>query len=236
MSKNEHLVERFRKEMNDLTSHLLQLSLVDDQNSVARREVGQGLITLEANYWTRQENRPDIYASVPYAELYRSLVTQRSYDLRFLDGGLIQVRFEFTAEKPGMLTRSRLAYLPSPDLTSFQEDPDIYLHDELYGDVVDIRAVTIPLRFDYDASESVVEDLNHPVSHVTLGQFPHCRIAATGPVSPYYFVEFILRSFYRTSQWIATEQMPQPRVDIPITITSLEKSLLHFSLPTCDDI
>ena len=231
MTVSEPPIEKFRKELLDLTGHLIEQSLADDQNSVVRREVGHGLAVLEAPYWS-SEDCPDLFAPVPYGELHKRFAAQRAYDLRLLDGGLIQFRFEFTTKRPGKLRRSRLAYLPSPDLTPFQEDPDIYLQDEVFGDVVDLRAVTTPVRFDYDSRDEVVTDLHHPVSHVTLGQYPHCRIAASGPITPYYFVEFVLRSFYRTASWLATEHLPKPRVRIPLTITDLERSLLHFGLPT----
>lgn len=223
-------VETFRKELIDLTSYLLERSMVDDQNLAVRRDVGGGRVALEAPYWSNDP--PDLFAAVSYGELYLALTSSRAYDLRFLDGGLVQVRFEFSADRGGGLLRSRLAYLPSPDLTPFQEDPEIYLYDELFGDVVDVRAVTIPFRFDYDTSENAVVDLHHPVSHVTLGQYPHCRVAASGPITPYYFLEFVLRSFYRTRGWLATEELPVPRVAIRSTITDLERSLLHFGLPT----
>lgn len=230
MAKSESPVETFRKELVDITGHLLAISMVDDQNLAVRREVGGGRVALEASYWSNEA--PDLFEAVGYDDLYATFVSQRAYDLRFLDGGLVQVRFEFAADRRGHLLRSRLAYLPSPDLTPFQEDPSIYLNDEIFGDVVDLRVVTVPVRFDYDTSEQAVVDLHHPVSHVTLGQYPHCRIAASGPITPYYFLEFLLRSFYRTRDRLATEDLPRPRVEAPSTITDLERSLLHFGMPT----
>lgn len=232
MPKTKPPVEQYRKELVELTSHLLELSMVDDQSLAVRREVGGGRVALEASYWSSEESSPDLFGNVPYAELYARFLEQRAYDLRFLDGGLVQARFEFASDRAGELLRSRLAYLPSPDLTPFQDDPEVYLHDELFGDVVDVRAVTVPFRFDYDGREDVVVDLHHPVSHATLGHYPHCRVAVSGPITPYYFVEFLLRSFYRTQGWLATDGLPGPRVKIQSTITDLERSLLHFGLPT----
>lgn len=234
MTKSDPVAE-FERELQGLTGALLACGLVDDQNFVHRKTTGNQAdgtqrVVLEANYWTD----PDInvMASIPYDQLHANLSERRAYDLRFLDGGLIQVRFEFEPFKGGELRRSRLAYLPSPDLTPFQQDPDIYLNDELFGSVVDVRAVTTPLRFDYDTRDAVVVDLHHPAAHVTLGQYPHCRLAASGPITPYYFVELVVRSFYRTKTSFPTDSLPHPRLEVPTTITANELALVHFGVPT----
>lgn len=226
-------VELFRAELIDLTKFLIRESLVDDQNMAIRRDVGGGRVNLESPYWNDEFSAPDLLSKVSYSELYAGLVDQRAYDLKFLDGGLVQLRFEFDASRPWSLIRACSAYFPSPDLTPYQTDPEIYLRDEVFGSVVDLRAVTTPLRFDFDAREGVPVDLHHPVSHVTFGLYPHCRIAAAGPITPYYFIEFLLRAFYRTRDWLATHDgLPSPRVAVPRTITSMEESLMHFGVPT----
>lgn len=228
-------VAEFERELHELTAALLECSLVDDQNFVYRKTTGNKgddtqYIALAADYW----DDPDVnvMASIPYSELHAYLSERRAYDLRFLDGGLVQVRFEFEPDKPGLLRRSRLAYLPAPDLTPFQQDPDIYLEDEIFGHVVDVRAVTTPIRFDYDTREDAVVDVHHPTAHVTLGQYPHCRIAASGPITPYYFIELIVRAFYRTKTALPTEKLPTPRLTTPSTITLNEQALVHFGVPT----
>ncbi|MDI6872398.1 MAG: DUF2290 domain-containing protein [Bacillota bacterium] len=229
------LVEQFKEEVHELTAALIESGLVDDQNFVNRRTVGNKregtqTVALEAAYWSDPDVR--VLASIPYHELHAHLTTSRAYDLRFLDGALAQFRFEFSADSPGILRRSRIAFLPAPDLTPFQQDPEIYLHDEVFGNVVDQRAVTTPFRFDYDIREGTVVDGHHPAAHVTLGQYPHCRIAAAGPITPYYFVEFVARAFYRTKTISLTDQLPSPRVAVPATITSHELTLVHIGLPT----
>lgn len=234
MAKSELVVE-FERELHDLTAALVECGLVDDQNFVHRQTTGNKLdgtqvITLEAGYWADPE--VNVMASIPYNELHEQLSARRAYDLRFLDGGLVQVRFEFEPGKAGHLRRSRLAYLPSPDLTPFQQDPDIYIHDEVFGNVVDVRAVTTPLRFDYDTRQGTVVDVHHPMAHVTFGQYPYCRIAASGPITPYYFIELVVRSFYRTKTTLPTDRLPGPRLTVPATITGNEKALVHFGLPT----
>lgn len=233
MGKNDPAKE-FQDELSELTAHLIEIALVDDQNFAFPRVIGNQLDgsqvqVLEANYWSDPD--VNVLASIPYADLHARLTAQRAYDLKFLDGALIQLRFEFNTAPGGALRRARLAYLPSPDLLPFQTDPDTYLFDELFGDIVDFRAVTTPIRFDYDTRPSSVVDLHHPVAHVTFGQYPHCRIAATGPATPYYFLEFIVRSFYRTRDHLPTDTLPGPKLTITSTITAKESALIHFGLP-----
>lgn len=226
MTRRKPAVELLKREIEDVTAFLVGKGLVDDQNLVARRSGTNGIVLLEADYWV---DAPRMQEKIPYGELYERLKESRSYDLKFLDGAFVQFRFMF--KDTDTLTKSELRFLPSPNLMTFQEDPDLYLNDELYGDVVDKRAVTVPLRFDFDDSDQVVRDILHPVSHLTLGQYPHCRIAVTSAITPYHFVEFLLRSFYRGKTTLPTEGMPGARAVMRQTITQGEQKLLHIAFP-----
>ena len=221
------LVDTFRAELIDLIGYVISESLVDDQNIPARRSRGNDIVVLQSDYW---DSAPRLQRNIAYAQLHSELVEARAYDLRFLDGAIVQMQYEFS-EKSGGLLRSRAAFLPAPDLTAFQEQPDLYLLDEVYGDVIDLRVVAVPLRFDFDSRPTVAKDLHHPQSHLTLGQYPHCRVALTSAITPYYFMELILRSFYRTKDWLCTDDLPAPRVRMNKTITAREESLVHLGLP-----
>lgn len=223
----EKLVELFRKEFIDLVGYLLEHSLVDDQNIPARRSRGRRIVALESDYWS---DSPRLQRKVPYSDLYDDLAKARAYDLRFLDGALAQVQYEFDADG-AQLRRARVAFLPSPDLTPYQEDPGLYLHDEIYGDVVDPRVVPVPLRFDFDSRPEVVKDFLHPHSHMTIGQYPHCRVPLSGGLTPHFFIELILRSFYRTNTKVHTDDLPASRVRMPKTITEKEERYAHMAMP-----
>jgi hypothetical protein len=225
----KQLVELLRQEIVDLTMYLITESLVVSQNVAARRSRGNNIMVLQADYWD-WDNMPRLHRQVPYEELHRTLVEEGAYDLKFLDGALVQLQYEFE-EDSGSLRRARLAFLPSPDLSPFQEQPDLYLLDEVYGDVVGARSVSVPIRLDFDARSGVATDLHHPVSHMTLGQYSHCRIPVASAVTPYYFLEFVLRSFYRTSEWLCTDDLPSPLCQMPRTITKRESELAHIGLP-----
>lgn len=102
MAKTEPVVE-FERELHELTSALVESGLVDDQNYVHRKTIGNKgdgtqVVALEANYWADPD--VNVMASIPYSDLHAQLTERRAYDLRFLDGGLVQVRFEFDPDPP----------------------------------------------------------------------------------------------------------------------------------------
>ena len=102
-----------------------------------------------------------------YGDIYRHLSEARAYNLRMIDGALIQMMYMFCA---GNLERHRLYFFPSPDLEEFQNAPEIYLEDEIYADIVARNVVSFPIRFDYNSSDSIHRVVQHSKSHLTLGR------------------------------------------------------------------
>ena len=113
--------------------------------------------------------------------------------MRMIDGAVLQISYSGVAEE---LTGHRLAYLPAPDLMPYVTDPELYVRDAPFLDIVGEQVFPVPLRFDYDARPGVHQDVSHPISHLTLGQYRHCRIPVTRGVSPASFVSFVINSFY----------------------------------------
>jgi len=220
------LVEHFEAEFIGIQAYLISKSMVDDQNYIAKRAIPGGYV-LGGRYWEAVDPiRPD----VPYRETYAYFRDKRAYDLKFLDGALVQMNYTFGSRGRELL-RARAAYLPSPDLTPYQSDPELYLHDIPYWEVADLSVTPVPLRFDFDNRDGVPKEMLHPTSHATLGQYPHCRIAVSGPVTPHHFLEFVLRSFYRTAEWICSSELPAPRALVAATITAQESGYGHFAFP-----
>ncbi len=216
----------FEDELRGIVSFLTRESLADEVRlNLQRRVVSGNLIRLESKYWI---NAPKANLKVPYAEQYEQYRSLGAYDVRLLDGALLQFQYEFNSR--GILTRSVQRFLPSPDLTPFQEDPELYLRDEIFGEVVGRTAVGVPIRFDFDSRDGVVQAGTHPASHLTLGQYPHCRIAAAGAITPYYFVEFLLRAFYRSKTDGYTPRIPAPLVPAQPTIEEEDRRFLHIGL------
>ncbi|WP_413469461.1 DUF2290 domain-containing protein [Qipengyuania gaetbuli] len=178
-------------QINDIISTLVKEGLSDHQTFPSQKTSGeQTLITIG--------DSPDLSVSLrdlPYHEVYHALRSSVSYHIRMLDGGLIQ--FLYTFEK-GSLAKHRLALFPSPILEIFDSDPELYMKDELFADIVGKHSVKFPVRFDFSADPKDHKDPDHPRSHLTLGQYKGCRIPVQAPLTPYRFIQFVLRNFYNS--------------------------------------
>ena len=163
-----------------VSSRLVRSGLVDNQLNAFVKKDGRQVRVIFPN----SEHINLVLKNIEYAKMYRLLVQERAYNLRMCDGALIQMMYEFSGRK---LLRHRLAFLPAPHLDEFQNAPDTYLEDELHGDVVAKNLVPFPLRFDYDASLDRNRPVEHPLSHLSLGQYKHCRVPVSAPVTPYRF-------------------------------------------------
>ncbi len=161
--------------------------------------------------------------NIPYDEAYQVLRRNRAFSLCLIDGAIIQVLYKFL---DGKITRHKLAFFPSPDLLEYQNNSEIYELDELYGDVVDRNIVTVPLRFDFDPSAGV--DYEHPVSHLTIGQYKNCRIPVSAAVSPFIFLNFLLRSFYNTPFRKFCSEITGDAAAFEETITVRERQHMHL--------
>ncbi len=218
---------RIKQQIDDVTRYIIESSLSDDQhfaflragNSVGLREIA----------FPDSQDIAIAMRNIPYDEIYQSLSERRSYNIKMLDGALIQMMYEFDNQT---LTRHRLAFFPSPHLVEFQNSSDAYLEDELYAEIVARNIVRFPIRFDYDASESVHVDLEHPKSHLTLGQYVNCRIPVTAPLTPTQFMDFILRNFYDTARNKYADGLPCGAGRFNESISPSEREVTHIAVPT----
>ena len=154
------------------------------------------------------------------------LTEQRSYSAKLIDGGLLQLMYSFQGDS---LVKHRLAYYPSPNLRPFLEDPEAYLRDELFINIVSRRVIPFPLRFDFD--EGAAQDVHHPHCHLTLGDVKGCRIPVSAPLTPRWFIEFVLRNFYQTDKRDFISNLPNHHLSFPSSITTNERKLIHVVIP-----
>lgn len=211
-------------EIHDLTSKMIEVGLCVDSN-YPRQSIhpsGAGPVQ-EVSVKGLSETSAAMKAR-PYGEVYTVLRENRAFNMQMIDGALLQFRYRF---RGNTLAKHVLCFYPSPDLLEFQNDPEIYETDILYADLISKDTVTTPVRFDYDPS--CFEDYLHPASHFTIGQYKNCRIPVAGGVTPYRFVNFVLRAFYNTpfheycSNWKGTVN------DFDLTVTERESADLHWS-------
>jgi hypothetical protein len=215
---------QIKSELDALLATLIERGIGDDTNFSILRQSGKAW---EVTF-TGAEHVAIAMNDVEYSEIYGELEEKRSYNVKLIDGGLLQLMYAFDGDQ---LLQHRLAYFPSPRLRSFRDDPDAYLRDDLYLDVVKRRMVPFPLRFDFDDRVGIHVDMTHPRSHMTIGDVEGCRIPVTSGVTPRWFFEFVLRNFYQTGDHDFLSGLPAHAIDMPSSITHAERRLIHIAIP-----
>jgi len=223
MMKPPKNAEIIKCDLEGLLISLIEHGILDDSNFPLLRPASKNLweVTFKGD-----EHVSIAMGNIDYAAIYKELSERRSYTAKLIDSGLLQLIYLFEGER---LVRHRLAYYPSPELRPFQEAPESYLHDEMFLDIVSRHIVPFPLRFDFD--EKNARDVVHPMCHLTLGDVKGCRIPVSAPLTPRWFVEFILRNFYQTDKHDFVSTLPNHRLHFCSTITKNECCLIHMVIP-----
>ena len=212
------------REINELTVAMVGLSLSNEQNFPSTRG------STNASFEITVKNAASLTVAlrnVSYRDIYYSLSEAGCFNMKLLDGALVCLRYRF---EDGEVVEHCLSYFPSPDLEHFQNDPEVYLSDDIYADIVGRNVVPFPVRFDFNADTGRYVDVDHPYSHLTLGQYENCRIPVCSPVSPLAFGAFILRNFYNTAFLKYAEEIPAPGFRFDRTISQNEQRVAHVVL------
>ena len=216
---------QIRNQINEIVRYLVEVGLADDQNFAFQRTARAGIV--ETTF--QHANQVSLaLRDRTYSEIYQDLAHERAYNLKLPDGAMIQMMYLFSY---GTLERHRLAFFPSPFLEQFQNNPDVYLDDEIYADIVAKNVVSFPIHFDYDAKSALHRALEHPKSHMTLGQYENCRIRVTAPMTPIRFIDFILRNFYHTVFGRYADKLPLAVGSFPDSIVPSERDVVHVVVP-----
>lgn len=210
------------REINDAISDLIKSGLADDQNFPHERRVAKDIFRIQ---YSDSLSIQSSLRNQPYGDTYDGFRRRRAYNVLMLDGAMLQLFYEFRGPT---LMHHRLAFFPSPDLLEFQNNPELYLEDQMYADVVHRGAVTVPIRFDYDNSVGVPSPIQHPTSHLTLGQYLNCRIPVSSGVTPHAFFGFIIRSFYNSASSLVELKMENAGLNFEQSIFDEERNLIHI--------
>lgn len=206
-------------QINQITSKLIGVNLSEEQNFPSEKD---GAIYISGNH--------DISISlrnIPYQKIYNILNEEKNYNLKLIDGALVQIMYTFNEDES--LKKYRLAFFPSPDLEEYQNNPDLYRLDEIYAEVINKNIVSTPIRFDYDSTNH--EILEHPISHLTIGQYKNCRIPVYKPITPNIFMDFILRNFYNSAKNKFSDELSFDKINsFDYTIHELEREILHLTI------
>ena len=209
------------RQINDLTQALVRLSLSNEQNFPTTH--GKANAAFEISVSTAAGMSVAL-KNVAYRDIYLELEKARCFNIKMLDGALISLRYRF---RKGAICEHSLSYFPSPDLEHFQNEPEIYLEDQVYADVVAKNIVPFPVRFDFSDDKEKFVEVHHPYSHLTLGQYENCRIPVCSPLGPLAFGGFVLRNFYNTAFRKYSEKFPNTRLAFTNTITQKERKIPH---------
>lgn len=210
------------KQINNLTIKIIESGLCDDQNFpyLHKNKNGNDEIGIVGSNAIALKN-------IPYSEMYRNLLKERLYNIKMLDGALIGLQYRFNKND---LISHRLTFFPAPNIEEFQNEPDWYLNDELYVEIVNRNIVKTPLRFDYDNTDAFISVI-HPKSHFTIGQYENCRIPVTAALTPSQFIRFIIRNFYRHEKNIFPEFKCDKDNLFNDSITEDERMIIHLCIP-----
>lgn len=174
-------------------SQLVSVSLCDSQNFPSIHSLADGATEITV----KEANSLSVaLKNLPYKHVYGTLDKAGAYHIKMLDGSLIQMLYTFKGQE---LCSHRLAIFPSPDLETYQRNSDAYTKDDLFADIVARSVVPFPIRFDFNNSPHSHKEIDHPKSHLTLGQYTNCRIPVSAPLTPFEFISFVIRNFYNTS-------------------------------------
>ncbi len=224
MSPPEYL-KKIKVDLDSLIAKLISVGICNDQNFSAIRSIGN---QWEVTY-SGTERISIALSDIDYSEIHQEMSKKRSYNMKLIDGALLQLMYRF---EENTLLQHRLAFYPSPSLIPFQDDPDAYMSDELFLEIVQRHIVPFPLRFDFDDRDGVHIDTLHPKSHLTLGDVKGCRIPVSAPLTPRWFIEFILRNFYQTKKHDLIGELPKHQIFFEECITPKERGLMHLIIPT----
>lgn len=168
-----------------------------------------------------------VLEDVTYAELHDSQLDNQRYLVKMIDGALLQFDYCFNHRA---LERHRLAFLPSPILDPFTDLQEEYLSGQSFLEVVGRQIMSVPIRIDYDFRPGVAKSMDHPVAHMTLGQYRHCRIPLSGPMRPSVFVNFIISHFYSVKGETDFPLDASSRSQFELTLSREEERTTHFRI------
>ncbi|MDE2731236.1 MAG: DUF2290 domain-containing protein [Bacteroidota bacterium] len=197
--------------------------LVQDQRA-PKRKTDRGTVTV---MFGGVQHMKAASRNPSYAGIYLESSRRGVYSIRMLDEALVQLHYEFRHQQ---LIRHRLAYLPHPWLGDFHLTREDFVQNNINIDTIARGWPPTPFRFDFDRHAQ--RDVVHPAAHFTIGSVSQCRIPVTRPLTPYEFIDFLLRNLYDSLANRYSAGLPKPRVAYQSTITQAESNLVHMAAPS----
>lgn len=183
------------KQIRNITNELLKNSLINEYNMCSFNQKTKSIS------WSAEDplDISFVLKDSDYEDIYKTCLQKEAYSFTFIDGSLIQLMYRLDKRSKNIIAH-RLAYLPNPnaEIYSNNEDFDKTYYDSLdmFSEFIDKSSIPIPVRFDFDNDEALYIEGTHTYSHLTLGNYKNCRIPVSTPMTPYIFMDFILKNFY----------------------------------------
>lgn len=212
-------VKTIYKQITKITTDLILQSLAVSENYPSYNKINGNQEEINIT----SSGRVNLNRSMPYEEKYNIFLENKFYNVKLIDGALLGMLYTFFQ---GKITKHMLFYFPAPHLEDFQNHPELYIEDDLYADILDKERILAPIRFDYDLNAA--KPVEHPRAHLTLGQYKHCRIPVSSPLSPYQFVIFIIRNFYSSELFQCNINVRDGKFEE--SLFEEEKSLTHLHI------
>lgn len=216
--------EQTKKQIDDLTADLIESGLSSRQHFAVRKDHAGEIVEITTE---KYQDTAIFLKNISYSSLYKEVMERELFNILMVDGAVLQLQYLF---KAGIIQRHRLAFFPSPSLEEFQNNYEVYETDEIYADIIMKSIYPAPLRFDFDREAAV--DIDHPMSHLTLGQYSNCRIPVASPLSPFIFIQFILKSFYNVGFKKYCSNLKQFSERFDHTMTDNEVKMVHMRIPS----
>ena len=211
-------------ELNSITLKLIELGLSVQQNFPHR---SGNLISCKES-----ADISNLLRNISYSEKYDLINKENIYNVKLLDGALLQLMYAFTPNGRELVSH-RLAYFPAPHLPNYENEPEDYeskyFGESEFHDLIEKDVIKTPIRFDFNIDASLFKEIHHPYSHLHLGEYESCRMPVYGPVCPSAFVNFILRNFYNSALVNYCNNYSFTVVSTDRTITNKEANMLHIS-------
>lgn len=210
------------KEIISLTRKLIECGLAINHNHPIERNA---IVS-----WSKQKDLSIVLKNIDYREIYHEINNSKNYNLKMLDGALIQMLYKFSRRS---LIEHTLAFYPSPDLERYQDNikdyEEYYYGEGIYADIIPKHIVSFPLRFDFSITNHI--NIDHPKSHLHLGLYSDCRIPVTSPITPNLFIKFIVRNFYTNVFKKKFKDYSFSTIKMEKTISEDETKFVHITLP-----
>lgn len=219
----------------------MQKDIINQIKNITRFLINKNLLItynepkITYNEITLKSDISKILKDEEYFKIYNTCIKEKLFNFLLLDMAIIQLMYKFSRRGKDIIEH-RLCYFPNPNVEQFSENLE---YEQIYFDsrnisieYIEKNVIVFPLRFDFNIDENIYEEINHPKSHLTLGNYKNCRIPVSSWIPPKMFIEFILRNFYNKkfleieSDWNKITNFSFHQVNL---LSNEEKKILHLN-------